>query len=213
MQAKNLRTLALIITICGWGVVALSLIAALSQAAWLVSYTQFAESPVMLAVSGITGAINNLVYLISVIPVLIWIYTAHDNLRKTGVTGLKRSPGWATFSFFVPIANLFVPFGAMRELANRSAGEPEELAEASVDEVTSWWGCWLGSLLLAAILLIVALIDSVPGLFVTTPFWAHQLLMIMQLVLTAGAAFFLVKVVKLITASQIDGASVLSTFE
>ena len=213
MQASNLRALALIITIFGWGVVALSLVAAIGQAVWLVSYTQMAESPIMLMVVGAASAINNLIYLVSIIPVLIWIHTAHSNLRKAGMTGLKHSPSWATFSFFVPIANLFVPFNAMRELANRSAGEPEELAEASVDEVTSWWGCWLGSLVLAIVLLTVTLIELVPGLWVTTPFWAHQVLLMMSLVLTAGAAFFLVKLVKMVTQSQMDGANMLSTFE
>lgn len=210
---SNLRTLALFITILGWAVCGLSLIAAMAQSVWLLAYTQYAETPALMAAASIAGAINNLVYLISVIPVLAWVFTAHQNLRRAGVMGLRHSPGWATFSFFVPIANLFVPFAAMRELANRSAGEPEELAEATVDAVTSWWGCWLGSAVFAMVLGFVALVELVPGLFVTTPFWAHQVLLILQLVLTAGAAFFLIKLVKRVTQDQLDGASMLSTFE
>ena len=213
MQATNLRTLSTIIAIAGWTVCALSLIAALGQATWLIAYSQFMESGVMLIVAGLASTVNWLVFLASIIPVLIWTHTAHSNLRKAGLSGLKHSPAWATFSFLVPVANLFVPFGAMRELANRSAGEPEELADASVDEVTSWWGCWIGSLVFSSVLGVVVLIELVPGLFVTTPFWAHQVLLILSLVLNAGSAFFLVKMVKMISRNQEAGASMLAAFE
>lgn len=213
MQADNLRVPALIATILAWVVLALTLVAGLSLSVWLISYTQMAESPIMLAVTGIAAGLAQLAYLPSIIAVMVWVYMAHANLHRAGLGGLNYSPAWATFSFLVPIANLFVPFRAMRELANRSAGEPEELAAADVDEVFSWWGCWIGSLVVGLFLLYTALVAIIPWLWMTTPFWATQVLIILSNILTAGAAFFLIRVIKLVTTSQKEGMGMVAAFE
>ena len=213
MQAANLRIPALILTILSWAVIAFSLIYSLSLAVWLGSYTQFVESPLMLAVSGLAAIANLIAYPLSVIAVLVWIFLAHGNLHRAGVDSLNYTPAWAALSFFVPVANLFVPFRAMRELANRSAGEPMELAEADVDEVFSWWGCWIGSMIVGMIVLYTMLVTIVPWLWMTTPFWATQVILILASALTAGSAFFLIKTVKRITDDQMNGSVALSTFE
>nr|WP_298929211.1 DUF4328 domain-containing protein [uncultured Erythrobacter sp.] len=213
MQAANLRIPALILTILSWAVIAFSLIYSLSLAVWLGSYTQFVESPLMLAVSGLAAVANLIAYPLSVIAVLVWIFLAHGNLHRAGVDSLNYTPAWAALSFFVPVANLFVPFKAMRELANRSAGEPMELAEADVDEVFSWWGCWIGSMIVGMIVLYTMLVTIVPWLWMTTPFWATQVILILASALTAGSAFFLIKTVKRITDDQMNGSVALSTFE
>nr|WP_281501150.1 DUF4328 domain-containing protein [Erythrobacter sp. F6033] len=167
----------------------------------------------MLAVGSFAALLNIFVYLPSIIAVLVWIYLAHSNLHRAGVEGLNYSPIWAALSFLVPVANLFVPFKAMRELANRSAGEPMELADADVDEVFSWWGCWIGSMVVGMVMAYTILVTIVPWLWMTTPFWANQVIVILASILTAGSAFFLIRVVKLVTDNQIDGASMASTFE
>lgn len=213
MKADNLRVPALIATILAWAVCALTLVSALALSVWLVAYTQMAESPVMLAITGIASMISPFVYLPSIIAVMVWVYMAHANLHRAGISGLNYSPSWATFSFLVPIANLVVPFRAMRELANRSLGEPEELAAADVDEVFSWWGCWIGSFVVNLFLLYTLLVAIIPWLWMTTPFWATQVLIILANILTAGAAFFLIKVISLVTNSQREGMGAASTFE
>ena len=213
MQASNLRTPALIVTILAWAVLATTLLSALAQAVWLVSYSQMSESPIMLGVAAIATLTSNIAYPISIIAVLVWIYLAHANLHRAGLPGLNFSPAWATFSFFVPVMNLFVPFRAMRELANRSAGEPEELAEADVEDVFAWWGCWIGSMVVGLFLLYTVVVTLIPGLFLTTPFWATQVLVILGNTLTAGAAFFLIKVVKQVTQNQLEGHGAVAAFE
>ncbi|WP_299193437.1 DUF4328 domain-containing protein [uncultured Erythrobacter sp.] len=213
MKAENLRVPALIATILAWAVCALTLVSALSLSIWLIAYTQMAESPIMLAISGIAAALSPFVYILSIVAVLVWVFMAHANLHRAGLTGLNYSPSWATFSFLVPIANLFVPFRAMRELANRSLGEPEELAAADVDEVFSWWGCWIGSFVVNLFLLYTLLVAIIPWLWMTTPFWATQVLIILANILTAGAAFFLIKVIKLVTNGQREGMGAAATFE
>lgn len=213
MQASNLRVPALIVIILAWVVVGATLVSAVSQAVWLASYSQFAEAPIMMIVAGVSSLISNLAFYPSIIAVMVWVWMAHANLHRAGLSGLNYSPAWATFSFLVPVVNLWVPMRAMRELANRSAGEPEELADADVDAVQSWWGAWLGSIVVGTFVAYTLLIDLVPYVFVTTPFWATQGLMVLANILTAASAFFLIQVVRLVTSSQQDGVNVLGTFE
>lgn len=213
VKADNLRAPSIIVKILAWAVLGFSLFSALAQTYWLISYTQLAESPYVLVAAGGASAIASLVFWPSVIAVLIWVYLAHANLHRAGLTGLNYSPAWATFSFLVPIANLVVPYLAMRELANRSAGEPEELAGADVDEVFSWWGCWIGSMIFGLVVFYTLFVDLLPGIWVTTPFWATQGVGILTHILTAGSAFFLIKVVTMITRSQMQGASAIAAFE
>lgn len=213
MHANNLRIPALIATIFAWMVFALTLVSGLSLAVWLISYTQQLESPIMLAVTGIAGLMSYFVYPPSILAILVWIYMAHSNLHKAGLTGLNYSPAWATFSFFVPIVNLWVPFRAMRELANRSAGEPEELAEADVDEVFSWWGCWIGAFVVGLFVAYTVLVEITPWLFLTTPFWATQIILILANILSAGSAFFLIKVIGMVTRNQREGMGAATAFE
>ncbi len=77
----------------------------------------------------LTGPLSLLLLLLyfimacTTVPILMWVYRAHANLRESGMEELRHSPGWAVGSYFIPIANLFVPFSAMRALHNRSNGE------------------------------------------------------------------------------------------
>ncbi|MHA7819457.1 MAG: DUF4328 domain-containing protein [Erythrobacter sp.] len=213
MDASNLRVPALLVTIFAWVVLAATLVGSLALAIWLVSYSQMSETPIMLLVSGIAGLIGYLAFVPSVVIVMIWVYRAHSNLHRAGLSGLNYTPSWATFSFLVPVMNLFVPFRAMRELANRSAGEPEELAEADNQDVFAWWGCWIGLFVINLFLLYTAVIEILPWIWLTTPFWATQVLSILASMLTAGAAFYLIQIVKQVTRDQQDGASVVAAFE
>lgn len=217
MQTGNLRTFALLATIGAWMVFALSLLSVVMIALALVNdapLSQATEADVMMAgLIGIVTLANNAVFLGSAIPMLLWTYTAHANLRAAGMRGLNHSPGWATFSFFVPIANLFVPFVAMRELANRSAGEPEEFAGSSVDDVSSWWSCWVVSAIMMTMVLLTVYVDALPGVWVTTPTWAVMSLTMFGQLLFAGAAWFLIKVLRQVTDNQLSGAVDLGVFE
>jgi Domain of unknown function (DUF4328) len=213
MQESNLRLFALLGTIAAWIVCALSVIRAVLIAWWFASADKANPFDPILLLTGVAGLASNLLSLLSAIPILVWIYTAHANLRAAGVSELRHSPAWATFSFFVPIANLFVPFVAMRELANRSAGEPPEFAESTVDDVSSWWSCFVVSAVMGTIVGTTVLIDSVPGVFVTTPLWAIMGLTMFGQLIYAAAAFFIIKVMRLVTRSQLSGSAELSQFE
>ena len=84
--------------------------------------------------------VSAILFLISAVFVSMWIYRAHANLRDANVEGTTITPGWSVVWFFVPIAGLFKPFEAMRELWNASDGTDSKLAP---DQMKIWWGAFI----------------------------------------------------------------------
>lgn len=100
--------------------------------------------------SSMASGIVALVYLLfvasliaSIVIVAMWIHRAHANLRLAGVDGLEFSPTWAFGWFFIPIANLFKPFQAMRELWNAAHGSSDGFAQPVDRRLSAWWGFWI----------------------------------------------------------------------
>lgn len=213
MLAENLRPMALIITLFCVAYIVAAMTGVAAQLYFFAAYSQDAATLRPLEIASWGAFVSHIIFLATVIPVLIWIYMAHDNLRKERLSGLNYSPAWAAFSFFVPFLNLYVPFAAMRELANRSAGEPEELAGAEVDTALSWWGSWVGGMILWTIVEAVLYVDSIEGVWVTTPFWATQGLAVLALILLSISAFFLIKLVRIIGRDQLSGATRIGVFD
>src|ERR1700754_3506800 len=52
----------------------------------------------------------------TIIVFAVWIHRANRNARALGAVGMRFSPGWAVGWFFVPIANLWKPYQAMKEI-------------------------------------------------------------------------------------------------
>jgi hypothetical protein len=73
---------------------------------------------------------------------LIWQHRSHANLRALGAGGLKYSPGWAVGWWFVPFANIVLPFLTMRELWKASepeAGSIDWIARRTTPILGLWW--------------------------------------------------------------------------
>ena len=78
----------------------------------------------------------------------LWQHRAHANLRALGRSGLAFTPGWAVGWWFVPIASLWKPFQAVRELWKASDPMTHAQGWDSVPTWPSigwWWTCWVGS--------------------------------------------------------------------
>lgn len=72
-----------------------------------------------------------------------WIYVTNANAHAFGTGEMTITPGWAVGWFFVPIANLFKPYEAMKEtwrVSHQFAGQLEE-AESGLPPL--WWGLWI----------------------------------------------------------------------
>lgn len=100
------------------------------------------DDPVLLTAS--FAAIGNiLLFIICVIASSFWIYRAHANLKLAGFDGLQFSAGWSVGWFFIPFANFFKPYQAMRELWNTSCLDSDGFSAPADQRLTLWWGLWV----------------------------------------------------------------------
>lgn len=82
-------------------------------------------------------------YLGTAIAFLVWLYRAEVNARALGAQDMMVGPGWAVGWFFIPLANLVMPFVAVRELWKASATPRDwQLGHAS-PVIALWWACWI----------------------------------------------------------------------
>jgi hypothetical protein len=86
-----------------------------------------------------------IVYLIVSIAIVVlfcfWIYRANCNARALGAVGMTFTPGWSVGWFFVPIASLWKPFQAVREIWKASV-DPINWYDLLTDPLLGWW--WAG---------------------------------------------------------------------
>jgi len=87
---------------------------------------------------------------------LVWIYLANKNVRALGARGMEHTPGWCVGWFFVPIANLYMPYQAIREVYQASDPEADALSWPS-SRVSSEIGQWWSLVILCGVLGIVQL--------------------------------------------------------
>lgn len=85
----------------------------------------------------------NLLLLIATYVVFgMWIYRAAANVDAAMVPGFRYTPGWAVGWHLVPIANLYKPFDAMRQIWNASHGGGSNL-DRGEPLLVYWWGLWV----------------------------------------------------------------------
>ena len=90
-------------------------------------------------VSGVVGLFQVIVFIILGIAFLRWIYRANKNLGALSGEEMNFTPGWSVGWYFIPIANLFKPYQAMKEIweiSHKNQTEPSLT-------VILWWACWL----------------------------------------------------------------------
>lgn len=86
----------------------------------------------------------------SVILVGRWTYRVNANAH-TMSDDLTITPGWAVGWHFVPIANLFKPFQAMKETWMATHYRADWYGEPTPPLLAWWWGLWIVTNILANI--------------------------------------------------------------
>ena len=88
-----------------------------------------------------------LLLLTTMVVFLLWMQRANKNVRALGAQGIRCTPGWAVGWWFVPIATLFKPYQAMREIyqASDPGAGPASWAGRPAGLVGAWWAAWLGT--------------------------------------------------------------------
>src|SRR3954469_12141115 len=113
------------------------------QAGGLVTQVQLDRADAW--VSG-TAGLSGLAFLATVVVWCIWQHHAQANAAVLSGGPLRFTPGWAVGWWFIPIANLWKPFQAVRELWKASHGGGWQTI-ATWSLLGWWWATWLiGSL-------------------------------------------------------------------
>jgi hypothetical protein len=90
------------------------------------------------AVTGLTA----LLLVGAIVAWCMWQFRARSNLDAFGASGLAISPGWSVGWWFIPLANLVMPFRAMSELWRASApagGSVEWQRQPGSALLWLWW--------------------------------------------------------------------------
>ncbi len=87
---------------------------------------------------GIVGIIQVLIFVVSGILILKWIHRANYNARQLGATDMAFTPRWSIGWYFIPIANLWKPYQAMKEIWKASS-DPLNWKTQSVSSMLPWW--------------------------------------------------------------------------
>ena len=121
---------------------------------------------------------------------MIWQHRAQSNLRDVGTGDLRFTPGWAVGWWFVPVASLWMPYLAVRELLRASEPSVTDWRRASTGSLPGlWWAAWIVGSILAGI--VSAYPDDTPGQLLASS-WVFAVELIALLV-AGGLAIVLVR--------------------
>lgn len=96
------------------------------------------------------------IYLFSAILIGRWIYFANENAHCLSEREMRFTPGWAVGWYFVPFANFWKPYQAMKEiwLTSFSLSDKQQLPGTEPTShaiIIWWWSLWLATGILATI--------------------------------------------------------------
>ena len=88
------------------------------------------------------GSVAMLINIITIVIFLIWINRANKNARALGAKDMQFSPGWCVGWWFIPIASLWKPYQAVREIWKTSKSLDNWQAQEN-STIALWWSLWI----------------------------------------------------------------------
>ena len=122
----------------GSGYMEYQLLSDYSNGVYTLQEQAVADGEVNDARQGIVGIIQMVIFIVSGILILKWIYRANYNARQLGAQDMQFTPGWSVGWYFIPIASLWKPYQAMKEIWKASHA-PSDWKESSVPALLQWW--------------------------------------------------------------------------
>jgi hypothetical protein len=194
------------VTVVGLVAMLLALAAAMASSLWcltllheLASGGTFTEDEVAVrtGASRVTSQLDAVVFIVSGIVWLIWLYKSYAGLNHLGTRQTRHAPGWAVFVWFVPVLSLIVPYQVVRELWLRSAvlnaTEPEWGEQTPL--ISGWWAIFLFSNLAGLVA------GALRFRAIRDPTTAFEVILATQ-IFHAGAAILAIMVVRKISSFQ-----------
>lgn len=143
-------------------------------------------------IAGVMALLFLIVFPACAVLTAMWLHKANANLRAAGID-MAFTPNGAWGWYFVPIANLFKPYQAMREIWNESHRTPDSFAGDGPTLLNVWWGCWvIGNILSNLSFRMSSLAPE--GSFVVVN--------AVEAVVICAAALLLLRIVRNVTAAQ-----------
>jgi hypothetical protein len=124
--------------------VELNLMSRIPDSELLDIYGGFNDPTGLSTLTGLGRIPEIFVFAITGFVVLKWVYRASRNAHAFA-RGLKTPPPWAVGWFFVPIAYLWKPFGAMSETWRVSVDPDGWVRRLPPDAMRWWWGFWIAA--------------------------------------------------------------------
>jgi len=135
----------------------------------------------------------------------LWILYAARNTRALGAKNMRISPGWAVGWNLIPIANLVMPYFAMREIAKASVNAQDWRAQSAGQLIAIWWPINIATGILVQVIFSASLeADTLPKLLALNQL---QLWQIPATWLLHGAIFLLYWQIYLAQAYQFGADS------
>lgn len=98
---------------------------------------------------GIIGITQVIIFLLFYIMYYQWLYRANYNVRRLGASEMEFTPGWSVGWYFIPFANLWKPYAAMKELWKASTNPQNWREQPSPSLLGWWWFFWVASNMLS----------------------------------------------------------------
>ena len=93
--------------------------------------------------------VQAIIYLVTAVLILKWIYRASANVHELGATNMTFSPAMSVVWFFVPVMGLWKPYQAMLQIWKASV-EPVNWRSAKGHPVVGiWWGFWMATVFIS----------------------------------------------------------------
>lgn len=104
------------------------------------------------------------VFIITGIVFLKWVYRAHLNSRGFGARNMTSTPGWSVGNYFIPIFCLFRPYQGMTEVWKVSLNPPTWRFQHGSSLIGWWWMLWIASGIFGRIMMGYKTGNTVQGL-------------------------------------------------
>lgn len=149
--------------------------------------------------SALVGGLYAILYLVTAIAFLKWVYRAALNAVGFGAKGMSSTPGWSVGWFFVPIMTLFKPYEAVTEIWQTSLHPRKWRTQPIPNVFKCWWGLWLISNLLGQIIMRFPAesIEELEGI---------TLLSIFSSLLGIPLCLVVIKMIRMISGNQENGS-------
>jgi hypothetical protein len=112
-----------------------------------VSLTKATQADHLVA---LTSGLWLLAWIPTVVLFLVWLYRARKNVEFFAPRFQRLSPGWAIGGWFIPFANLVLPYRVVSDVALDSRPERPERRHTT-RLVLGWWLCWLAGNVISAL--------------------------------------------------------------